>query len=127
MGNLNRGNADYRTENMLVAEPTQASNPVTVTNMDSQAMRAGRPAETVDCNNLITPGSYRVNQDALNIPAPSIYAVCVFGDGINLITQVASDYLGAGIWTRTHNSAIWSPWVQYGAMTFDGTTLNITL
>ena len=64
-----------------------------------------------DADNYQINGFYRMDQNVSNLPSAHIYAVIVFGNGGNVVTQIATRLATTLTYVRSFNTS-WTSWAS---------------
>ncbi len=86
----------------------------------------------LDLNTLFTTQVIGLADDAINIPSTRASWGALFVQQSNdVTTQICTSAESSDrfprMWIRVYRTGEWGPWAQMGTMTWDGTTLDITL
>ena len=68
-------------------------------------------ASSTDYDDLVWPGMFRVDNNATNAPSNSFFSVVVFGNGSNVVTQIATQLASTSTYVRSFNTS-WTSWVR---------------
>jgi len=64
---------------------------------------------TVNANNEKKSGMYRWNSDSTNLPESGFFSVVIYGNGDNVVAQMATHFQNANTYVRAFNTS-WTAW-----------------
>lgn len=77
--------------------------------INGSTFQATNTSLTVDANNEKKSGFYRWNSTSTNLPESGFFAVVIYGNGDNVVAQMATHFTNGNTYVRAFNSA-WSAW-----------------
>jgi hypothetical protein len=76
--------------------------------IDGSTFSAGKTM-TVNANNERKSGMYRWNDASTNLPESGFFAVTVYGNGDNVVAQIATHFQNGNTYVRAYNTS-WTSW-----------------